>query len=79
VRTSLRTILLSLFYVAVAGLIARLGRIAVDWVLEVRPTWAGVARPIGGLLIALLVGVLAAFPLFRLYGWFDNGRRPPEH
>lgn len=54
--------------VVLAFVIAKVGRMGLDWLLGVRPEWAAVLERVGGWVIGLVVVVVVLLPLFRLYG-----------
>jgi uncharacterized protein involved in cysteine biosynthesis len=68
VASSKERLLGTIALVALALLLAWVGRIGLDWVASVLPEWAGVVERIGGWLIGLVVVVAVLLPLFRLYG-----------
>lgn len=58
--------------VALAFVIAKVGRMGLDWLVSMRPEWAAVLERVGGWLIGLVVVVVVLLPLFRLYGALGN-------
>lgn len=54
--------------VVLAFVVAKVGRIGLDWLVSMRPEWASVLERVGGWLIGLVVVVVVLLPLFRLYG-----------
>ena len=71
--------LLTLALVALAYVIARLGRFLLDWVLSIEPAWAAVGERGGGWLIGLIVVVVVVLPMFKLYGLLDRNRNGKGH
>lgn len=71
--------LLTLALVALAYVIARLGRFLLDWVLSNEPAWAAVGERVGGWLIGLVVVVVVVLPMLKLYGLLDSNRNGKGH
>lgn len=69
---SKRRLLGTVGLVVLAFVIAKVGRIGLDWLVSVRPEWATVLERVGGWLIGLVVVVVVLLPLFRLYGALGN-------
>lgn len=70
-----RKLVLTLGLVLLAYVIARLGRLALDLVLVVRPDWADAGERVGGWLIGLVGVVVVVIPMLKLYGLIDSDRR----
>jgi hypothetical protein len=57
---------------ALAFVIAKIGRLGLDWIVGVHPEWTAVVERVGGWLVGLMVVVVVLLPLFRLYGVLEK-------
>jgi hypothetical protein len=72
VTSKYRNALWTVALVAVAYVIARVGRLVLDWVLASQPAWGADAERIGQWLIGLCVVVVVVVPLLKMYGLIDR-------
>jgi hypothetical protein len=74
VQSRNRKLLITLGLIALAYLIARVGRFVLDQFLASQPQWAAAGERIGGWLIGLVVVAVVVLPMFKLFGLFDRHR-----
>ena len=65
----------TLALLVVAGGLAFLGRLGLDWLIGMAPKWAGAIERFGGWALGMAIGLLVVLPVFRMYGVFNHQSR----
>jgi len=73
VANSKYRVLITLTLIAVAGGLALLGRLGLDWLISAAPNWESEIERFGGWVLGMLVGLLVVIPVFRMYDVFNQG------